>query len=69
MATHKLLKERWVAIDGSVWTERKYPVVSNLNKNCEQTTRQAVMFNVGDDVAKHVVTLHNSTILQPSRAE
>ena len=59
-----ILKERWMAVDGSVVVER--PTTARFDRNPEtRQVHQAVAFNVGDDVARHIVQLHNSFLRPP----
>jgi hypothetical protein len=49
-------KIRWVAIDGSIFSEE---VFTKKIDGVEIKARIAVAFNVGADVATHIVTMHN----------
>lgn len=60
MAKVDVTKEKWVAMSGSVFTERTFRQKPDLG--VPYVARQSVMFNVGDKVANHVVALHNATL-------
>lgn len=54
-------KQRWVAKDGSVFVEKA------VNKKFEHHKRnipvqEAIAFNVGADMAKYIVDLHNARL-------
>jgi len=53
-------QHRWVAIDGSVYTERKFLTLNEFTgKNFPELLRQPVAFNVGRRVAEQMVRLQN----------
>jgi hypothetical protein len=55
-----ILKERWIAVDGSIYTERAVPVKSEFTgKLMAEPQHTAVAFNVGTKVASHIVNQHN----------
>ena len=61
----KHLKGMWVAVNGSIFTEDEFKTKTQLNsagKMLEQRT--AIAFNVGDEVAKYIVNLHNNQIVE-----
>lgn len=62
------LNEKWVVIDGSIFTDKQFPVKTE-NKLRVVMSRKAVAFNVGESVAKHIVDLHNKSLEkeQPER--
>lgn len=62
MAKVDVTKEKWVAMSGSVFTERTFRQKPDLG--VPYLARQSVMFNVGDKVANHVVKLHNASLEQ-----
>lgn len=53
----KLLDDKWVAIDGSVFCEIKYQTKSDFG--VKYFTQDAIAFNVGQKIAEHIVKLHN----------
>jgi hypothetical protein len=56
-----ILTERWVVIDGSIYTERAVPVKSEFTgKLFAEPQRFAIAFNVGHKTATHIVNLHNA---------
>ena len=58
-----ILKEKWVAIDGSIYTQRAVPFKSEFtNKLLAEPQRSAIAFNVGHKTAEHIVSLHNAGI-------
>lgn len=58
-----ILTERWIAIDGSVYTERAMPKkTESTGKLMETQQRDSVAFNVGPKVAAHMVKLHNESL-------
>jgi len=54
---HRKLKSRWVAIEGSVYTVNRYHA---LTEKPIPDQADAIAFNVGEEVANHIVNLHNS---------
>lgn len=54
------LKERWVAIGGSIACEREYFRKADLGK--QYLTRDWIAFNVGERAARHIVDLHNKSL-------
>lgn len=55
------LKEKWVAIDGSIYTERAVPVKSEATgRMMAEPQRESIAFNVGQKTATHIVKLHNA---------
>jgi hypothetical protein len=65
-----LLNERWVAIDGSVYTERAGHKLKVEQGNAGSRTllvRKSICFNVGQAVAEHIVYLHNVELLELDR--
>lgn len=57
------MKDEWVAIDGSIYfvTEKlKCSKEFRLGKN--YVYRDAIAFNVGHAIAKHIVELHNASL-------
>lgn len=54
-----LLKERWMVVDGSVAVERDVPTKFDRQPD-PIPTHPAIAFNVGNDVAWHIVKLHNN---------
>ena len=59
-----ILKERWMVVDGSVVVERDVPTKCDRQVN-PIPTHPAVAFNVGDDIAWHIVKLHNNFLYGP----
>lgn len=53
------INERWVAIDGSVYTEEAY---LRQVAGGEVKYRPGIAFNVGQMVAEHMVRLHNASL-------
>ena len=54
-------KERWIAWQGSIYTEKIYVI------NCELSSgkfkaNKTVAFNVGREVAEYIVALHNAAL-------
>jgi hypothetical protein len=55
-----VLDERWIAIDGSIYTERAVPKKSEATgKLFKEPQRESIAFNVGQKVAQHIVNVHN----------
>lgn len=54
-----LRKVRWVAKNGSIFTEKEYKVKLEF-KYVEQQI--AVAYNVGKEVAEHIVEVHNTRL-------
>ena len=52
-------KERWIAIDGSIFTERTFPIT--FESGVKHQLRVAIAFNVAR-VADHIVTFHNESL-------
>lgn len=55
-----LKKERWVAIDGSVFSEKEVEVKQDFQWI---KRRESVAFNVGPEMADYIVGIHNSNLL------
>lgn len=56
-------KIRWVAVDGSIYTEEAFLKRSDFtNKNLADKQRISIAFNVGDKVARHIVAVHNGNL-------
>lgn len=65
-----LKQEKWFAKDGSVFSvEKKLKRTQDFRfaKNFE--INESVMLNVGNDVAKHVVELHNAWLDEQKQKE
>lgn len=54
-----VLKSKWVVVDGSIFTVDLYRA-ETVNKIDDQP--KAIAFNVGREVAEHIVNLHNNTL-------
>jgi hypothetical protein len=52
------LKEKWIAIGPSVFVDKEVTGKSAFGNTYKY--RPAVAFNVGDDVAKHIVANHEA---------
>jgi hypothetical protein len=50
---------RWVAVDGSIFTEDRFEVSLPFKA---VKLQQAIAFNVGRDMAQHIVKLHNAAL-------
>ena len=62
-----MLKSKWFVKDGSVFSEKvksKHSQDFRLGKEYEY--QEAVAFNVGDRVARHLVELHNASLQNQS---
>jgi len=59
--------QRWIAINGSVFVEQEVEVKADLGKKYKK--REAVAFNVGQDVAEHIVKLHNAGLSDNWKSE
>lgn len=58
-----MMKHKWFVKDGSIFSEQvksKHSQDFRLGKEYEYN--EAVAFNVGDKVAKHIVALHNASL-------
>ena len=53
------LDERWVAREGSIFCEKIYTAKSESGNNTFER-QDSVAFNLGLDVAEHIVNLHNN---------
>lgn len=58
-------KERWVVKDGSIFCERVYTAKSEYGRKYD--VQDSIAFNVGDEVAAHIVKLHNAHIDEQNR--
>jgi hypothetical protein len=58
------LTERWVAIEGSIYTEAEHE--QKTAGGLTIRVRHAIAYNVGDAAAQHIVTLHNSALVRSS---
>jgi hypothetical protein len=54
---HWKTQVRWIAVDGSVYTEGKYKMMSEFARLPD--ARHPIAFNVGQKVAEQIVELHN----------
>jgi len=60
---HKFQNAKWVAKDGSIFTEKEFKVrVDFTGKYMLQ--QGAIAFNVGQTLAEHIVQVHNDDIEQ-----
>ena len=59
----KLLKERWVAIGGSIYTENDQHPLKIDHTGEVKRVRKSIAFNVGEDIAQHIVDLHNLKLI------
>lgn len=57
-----IIKERWIAVQGSVFTDRAFPGAGPTGNPFKEPVRAAVAFNVGDEVARHIADSHNATL-------
>lgn len=58
-----VLHSPWVVKDGSIFTEQKVKMRSEFPGNkTNYEVPVAVAFNVGEDLAKHIVKLHNDSL-------
>lgn len=63
----KVAKVRWIEQDGSIYTEPKVEIRSDFSPN--RTLYQipvSIAFNVGRDLARHIVELHNKSLSETS---
>jgi hypothetical protein len=61
------LRQPWEVVDGSVQTASTTPKKLDFTGRLKDV-HDSIAFNVGNDVAKHIVELHNSWLLnQPPR--
>jgi hypothetical protein len=63
MSKKKAIQMPWVVKDGSIFTEGTVEMRSEFPGN--KTTYQvpvAIAFNIGEEVARHIVELHNKEI-------
>jgi hypothetical protein len=56
------MRQRWEVVDGSVQTVTTSPKKMDFTGRMIDT-RESVAFNVGNDVARHIVDLHNTWLL------
>lgn len=54
-----ITKVKWVAIQGSIFTEQEVERQSDFGKKYK--ARLSIAFNVGDKLAKHIVQMHNAS--------
>jgi hypothetical protein len=54
------VNDRWVAIDGSIFTEREFEQKTAVGKFIK--VRRSIAFNVGKETAQHIVDLHNGQV-------
>lgn len=57
-----VIKERWVAMDGCIYTERLVTKRSDITGNQLPPHRASIAFNVGQSVAERLVALHNNAL-------
>lgn len=58
-----ILKQRWVAKNGSVFVEEPADIKFEYHKKAKPI-QKAIAFNVGQEVADHIVRVHNAQILE-----
>ena len=54
------LNQQWIAKDGCIFVEDTKEVKTEFQRWI--TVNESIAFNVGDDVAKHIVKLHNASL-------
>ena len=63
---YKELKDTWVVKNGSIFTEHEYNTgitkVGIDGKVTPLMAQKAIAFNVGNDVAQHIMRLHNERL-------
>ncbi len=60
----KLLKQRWFVEGNSVYSEEvKTKSNQDFRLGKDFTYHEAVAFNVGEKIAKHIVELHNASLV------
>lgn len=65
---NKFVKSKWVAEEGSIFTEHKFKVkLDHVGGHMMQ--RGSIAFNVGKEIAEHIVQLHNDDIEQRACVE
>lgn len=58
-----MLKQKWFEKDGSIFCEvEKVKQNQDYRKAKEFKYYEAVVFNIGKDVADHIVAMHNATV-------
>ena len=61
-------KEKWIAENGSIFTEREHPSeIKKVNEQGKLVTvmlRRAIAFNVGNELAAHIVHVHNQSLVK-----
>lgn len=55
-----LRKERWKEWDGHIITERTFH--KKFDSGVERELHGNIAFNVGSELARHIVTLHNRSL-------
>ena len=55
-----LKDEKWIAIEGSIYSEREYQEKSDYGRKYK--VRKSVAFNVGQELASHIVSIHNAEL-------
>lgn len=55
-----ITRVKWVAINGSVFTEQEVERTSDFGKKYK--ARLSIAFNIGDKLAKHIVNQHNDAL-------
>lgn len=63
MSGIEMKRERWIAIEGCIYTEKAYRIHFPQNKEGIVYNRKSIAFNVGEELAKHIVELHNAHLL------
>ncbi len=62
--SRRALKSPWKVIDGSIYTVHEWPIQSETKLVDEhgkvRKVPDAIAYNVGDDLARHIVELHNN---------
>lgn len=61
------MKQKWVAKDGSIFVADPKPVKMEHQKK-SLMVQESIAFNVGKEVAEHIVSLHNTRLFEEATA-
>ena len=66
--TSWLLREKWVAESGSIFTEKEFRI-QNKCRRVKVFARRSIAFNIGQNIAEYIVSVHNEELKNTLDAE
>ncbi len=62
MSKKSITKEKWIAKDGSIYTDAAYRQINTNDDRIAFFARKSIAFNIGSKLAEYIVQLHNSQL-------